>query len=328
MKKLFKISLIGTLLISIAVVLPSCKEKPTLPVVTTGSVSAITQTTAISGGNVTDDGGSVIIARGVHYHPEIYLPNSTDGETKDGTGMGIFTSNITGLESNTVYHIYAYATNCVGTTLGEEISFTTLKETVSDIDGNIYPVVTIKNHHWMAENLKTTRYRNGDIIGTTTPATLDITTEINPKYQWAYDGNENNVVVYGRLYTWYAINDSRNVCPIGWHVSSDAEWTDLVSGWPANLAAAYLREPGTTHWKNDIGASNSTGFTALPGGLRSLNQFENITDWGDWWCSTEFTSDVTQAIQRVMVSGDVYSTYVLSGVWPKSVGLSIRCVKD
>ena len=85
--------------------------------------------------------------------------------------------------------------------------------TIKDIDGNVYITVTIGTQVWMVENLKTTKYRNGDLIGTTTPATKDITNETTPKYQWAYNGNESNVDIYGRLYTWYAVTDSRNICP-------------------------------------------------------------------------------------------------------------------
>ena len=101
-------------------------------------------------------------------------------------------------------------------------------DSVKDIDGNVYRTITIGTQVWMAENLKTTKYRNGDLIGTTTPATLVIEGESTPKYQWAYDGNESNVATYGRLYTWYVATDSRNVCPIGWHVPTDAEWTTLT----------------------------------------------------------------------------------------------------
>src|SRR5262245_32163336 len=99
--------------------------------------------------------------------------------------------------------------------------------TVTDIDGNVYHTVNIGTQVWMLENLKTTKYRNGDLIETTTPATLDITSESTPKYQWAYNGEENNAATYGRLYTWYAATESRNVCPSGWHVPSDVEWTTL-----------------------------------------------------------------------------------------------------
>jgi uncharacterized protein (TIGR02145 family) len=105
---------------------------------------------------------------------------------------------------------------------------------MTDPDGNVYTSVTIGTQVWMVENLKTTKYRNGDLIGTTNPATLDISTEPTPKYQWAYEGNESNVVTYGRLYTWYAATDPRNVCPTGWHVPSDVEWTTLENYLIAN----------------------------------------------------------------------------------------------
>jgi len=142
---------------------------------------------------------------------------------------------------------------------------------ITDVDGNVYTSVTIGTQVWMVENLKTTKYSNGDLIGTTTPATLDISGESTPKYQWAYDGNESNVATYGRLYTWYAVTDIRGVCPIGWHVPTDAEWTTLsifLGG--DNVAGGKLKETGTTHWTTpNIEATNETDFTALPGGSRS-----------------------------------------------------------
>ena len=101
-------------------------------------------------------------------------------------------------------------------------------DSIKDIDGNIYPTVTIGTQIWMAENLKTARFSNGDLIGTTTPATLVIEEEDTPRYQWSYDGNESNVGEYGRMYTWYVAADKRNVCPSDWHVPTDAEWTVLT----------------------------------------------------------------------------------------------------
>ena len=103
------------------------------------------------------------------------------------------------------------------------------KLTVTDIDGNVYQTVTIGTQVWMKENLKVTKYCNGDVIGTTTPASLDISGEDTPKYQWAPNGDESNVAVYGRLYTWHAVTDSRNVCPTGWHLPDDAEWATLTT---------------------------------------------------------------------------------------------------
>ena len=137
---------------------------------------------------------------------------------------------------------------------------------VTDVDGNIYGKVIIGTQIWLTENLKTTKYRNGDLIGTTTPAELNIYDEVTPKYQWAYNGNEDKVATYGRLYTWYVITDTRNICPTGWHVPSDAEWLTLenyLGGYA--IAGGKLKEIGTTHWVTpNYMATNETGFTALP----------------------------------------------------------------
>ena len=167
-----------------------------------------------------------------------------------------------------------------------------MEGTVTDIEGNVYKTIQIEiptgnsksiettqaiTQIWMAENLKTTKYSNGDLIGTTTPATLNIYNEAMPKYQWAYEGNENYVDTYGRLYTWWAVTDNRNVCPTGWHVPTDDEWTKLVvflggkdDGYGIwNAAGGKLKEAGTKHWSSpNTGAVNSLGFTALPGGYR------------------------------------------------------------
>ena len=111
--------------------------------------------------------------------------------------------------------------------------------TVTDIDGNVYQTVTIGKQVWMAEDLKTTRYRNGDLIGPTTPATLDINSESSPKYQWAYDGDEKNVATYGRLYTWYAVADGRNIAPVGIAVGERFHFVrEQTSAAPAATASA------------------------------------------------------------------------------------------
>jgi len=102
-------------------------------------------------------------------------------------------------------------------------------DTVTDIDGNVYKTVVIGTQTWLAENLKTTKYSNGNEIGTTTPATKIFAGVATPRYQWSYNFSESNVASYGRLYTWYVVNDSRGICPAGWQVPSDAEWKALTS---------------------------------------------------------------------------------------------------
>jgi len=206
---------------------------------------------------------------------------------------------------------------------------------MTDADGNVYTSVTIGTQVWMVENLKTTKFCNGDLIGTTNPPTLDIQTPYpsKPKYQWAYNGNESNVATYGRLYTWYAATDSRGVCPTGWHVPTDAEWHTLILNLDANaqpygiessIAGGKLKEAGTTHWSApNEGATNSSGFTAIPGGFRGYQgMFDQIDLLGYWWSSTEFSSD---PFYRYLIYDSSYvkrySTYTHNG-------FSIRCLKD
>lgn len=199
-------------------------------------------------------------------------------------------------------------------------------KTVTDIDGNVYKIVTIDTQVWMAENLKTTKYRNGNLIGTTSPPTLKISTESSPKYQWAYEGSESNVATYGRLYTWYAATDSRNVCPTGWHLPTDAEWTTLTTYLGgASVAGGQLKETGTTHWQSpNTHATNSSVFTALPSGdRRNDGPFYNIGDYGYWWSSTERNTNGAWVRYMTYDTSYVYSYYAY-----KTAGFSVRCLRD
>jgi uncharacterized protein (TIGR02145 family) len=186
--------------------------------------------------------------------------------------------------------------------------------------------VTIGTQVWMAKNLKTRRYLNGEKIVTTIPALLDITSELAPKYQWAYDVNELNVDAYGRLYTWYSITDPRGICPRGWHVPTDEEWNTLITyldGKP--YAGGNLKETGTSHWTTpNTGATNETDFTALPGGYRFYyGRFSDIGFSGFWWSSSE--SSDSSAYGRLISS---YNSQVPRLEFNKRDGLSVRCIKD
>ena len=200
-------------------------------------------------------------------------------------------------------------------------------QTVTDVDGNVYNTITIGTQVWMKENLKVTKYRNKDTIKTTKPATLDITAEGSPKYQWAFDGNESNVATYGCLYTWNALNDSRLLCPTGWHVPNDAEWTILETELGGSaIAAGKLKEAGTTHWDSpNTGADNSSGFTALPGGIRYLDGYFGLSgSSGFWWSSTTVSS--TNAWRWAMYSDNSILDRDPDGF--KGMGFSVRCIKD
>lgn len=300
-------------------------EGQVLAAVTTTSVSGITSTGAISGGNVTSDGNSTVTVRGVCWGTTT-SPTISGSHTNDGSGNGTFVSTIGSLTDGQTYFVRAYATNSVGTAYGNEISFIAKDPlTVDDIDGNTYNIVRIGTQLWMKENLKTTKYIDGSLIGTTTPATLDISGEATPKYQWAYDGNEANVATYGRLYTWYAVTDNLKICPVGWHVPSDAEWTTLTTFLGGeSVAGGKLKEVGTTHWAiPNAGATNETGFTALPGGWRNpFGTYGGISDFGSWWSSTE--DPTIGAYNRDMIyNGSSVGRNNLN----KQDGYSVRCVR-
>lgn len=197
---------------------------------------------------------------------------------------------------------------------------------VIDKDGNEYKTVTIGTQVWLAENLKTTKYLNGDLIGTTIPASLNITSESTPEYQWASGGNESNLGTYGRLYTWYAVTDSRKICPTGWHVPIDEEFAKLTKYLQGDtIAGKKLKETGTTHWASpNTGATNQSGFTALPGGYRGYEGgYYFIGYAGYWWSATE--SDASNAVYRGLYYNAVYDHDLSNS---KKVGFSVRCIKD
>lgn len=200
--------------------------------------------------------------------------------------------------------------------------------TVIDIDGNIYKTITIGKQVWMAENLKTIRYSNGDIIGTTCPDTLDYRPESEPKYQWAYNGNESNALIYGRLYTWYVVIDSRNVCPGGWHVPTDNEWEILIGYLGGEIAArGKLKEKGLAHWESpNSDATNESGFSALPSGSRwPEGSFVQLGYYTHFWSASERTNNKSYAYRRLLTfDGNNYECCHAK----KTIGWSVRCLKD
>jgi uncharacterized protein (TIGR02145 family) len=298
-----------------------------VPVLSTAAISTVTQTTAECGGNVTSDGGASVTARGVCWSMNP-TPTISDSKTTDGSGTGSFTSSITGLTAITPYYTRAYATNSVGTGYGNVVPFTTAapSNTVIDIDGNVYQTVTIGSQVWLAENLKVTHYRNGDSI----PHVTD-----GPSWSWlttgAYcnlDNNDTtNVATYGRLYNWYAVDDSRNIAPTGYHVASDSEWQALVNylGGDA-IAGGKMKEAGFAHWISpNTGATNESGFSALPGGCRRSGDgsYHDIRALAYFWSSAESSSSYAWNRYLGYTTSEVgRSDYVMQ------YGLSVRCVRD
>ena len=178
------------------------------------------------------------------------IQQSHNSKTTDGSGTGTFTSSITGLTAGTTYYVRAYATNSAGTGYGNDISFTTQQGgvgNVTDDDGNVYHSVTIGTQVWMVENLKTTKYNDGTSIPLVTDAT-DWHNLLTPGYCWNNNDEATYKATYGALYNWYTVNTG-NLCPTGWHVPGDAEWTTLTTYLGGeDVAGGKLKEVGITHW--------------------------------------------------------------------------------
>jgi uncharacterized protein (TIGR02145 family) len=310
-------------------------------------VSNISSTSVFTGGNITNDGGSTVTHRGIAWS---LSPNPTtaDNASLNGSGLGSYVSQLTGLMSNTTYYIRAYAINSAGTVYGNELSFTTTSGladylnpnlnygTVTDYDGNTYATIVIGTQEWMAENLRTTSYSNGDPIPNVTNSIL--WSDLSSGAWRYYNENSNNNIPYGKLYNWFVTVDTRNVCPSGWHVPSDEEWSTLINhldpnangGMNTNNVGVKLKSTGTQYWlAPNSGVTNSSGFSALPGGYLGAgtglpNVFYEIRESGYWWTSTGIWQD-DSALYRDL-------NYYVNGIYRnyqnKIFGFSIRCVKD
>jgi uncharacterized protein (TIGR02145 family) len=199
-----------------------------------------------------------------------------------------------------------------------------VQEKVKDIEGNVYNTVKIGNQTWMVKNLKATKYNDGTSIPLVTDgaAWAALTT---PGYCW-YDNEASSFKPsYGALYNGYAVSTGK-LCPTGWHVPSDEEWTTLTT-WLGgeSFAGDKLKETGTSFWVSpNTGATNESGYTALPGGLRYFDGlFHDFGFSGYWWSSTEYST--TRAYFR-------YMDYEYDNVFRfnnlKKIGFSVRCLRD
>jgi uncharacterized protein (TIGR02145 family) len=303
-------------------------------------IGNITATSAVSGGTISNSGGTTITHRGICLNTSPN-PTTADSAIENGAGTGSFTINLDFLLPNTTYYVRAFAINSAGTAYGNELSFTTsTSNTIISsnpgagvtFNGYTYSSIVLGNgQEWMAENLKTTVYANGDPIPNVTDSLQWLTTTSGA---WAYyDDNSAFNNPYGKLYNFYTVIDSRNVCPSGWHVPSQVEWETLVNYLGGtSLAGGALKETSTSYWFSpNTGATNSIGFNAVGGGIKIFNgiggdqwgcQFKN--DYGHMWSSTP-ALNVTQGMA-------IYPKYdnsnaPISGT-EKNNGFSVRCLKN
>ena len=318
------------------------------PTVTTTAASSITGTTAVTGGNVTSDGGIPVTERGICYNTT-GSPTMADNVITSGSGTGSFTTNMTGLSGTTTYYVRAYAINALDTAYGTVESFTTpfaCGSKIKDYDQNEYNTVLIGTQCWMQENLRTTHYANGTSITLGNGATSTTT-----YYRYSPNGNSSNVSTYGYLYSWYAMMNGasssssnpsgvQGVCPTGWHVPSNAEWTQLTnyissqSQYWCGSNSTYIAKAtaSTSGWTststtacaigNNFSTNNATGLNIVPAG-RCSTSYSDFGTVAWFWTTTVESSSVSYAIKF-----NYADPYITVSTGTHYWGRSVRCLKD
>jgi len=302
----------------------------TKPEVETANVINPTTNSAQCGGNVIDEGNGTVTARGVCWNttgnPSI---ENCIGHTNEGGGSGSFVSNIDGLNEGTNYFVVAYATNEKGTGYGEVKSFETKDLTpcdgqnIIDYSGQVYNLVEIGYQCWFKENLN---------IGTRINGSQDQQNNGTIE-KYCYNDNESYCDEYGGLYQWdeamqYVTSQgAQGICPDGWHIPTDGEWDELVGYLGGSgVAGGKMKEAGYAHWNSpNTGATNSSGFTGLPGGRRgySSGSFGHLGNYGRFWSSTESGGSTAWRRHLSCNNDDVHRNS-----YYKTYGFSVRCVQD
>lgn len=328
--KTLKIKLVNNVLFIVFLtgLLSSCdKEEDNikLPSLTTVETTDFLQSIAVCGGVISSDGGNSIINRGVCWSTA-QNPTITDSKTVDGSGDGSFSSEITGLIPNTKYYVRAYATNSKGTEYGNEISFTTLKpfpepgSTVKDYDNNTYHPLVIGRQVWLIENLRTTHYNNGHPI-------IQAAGNYDDGGCWDYNNNLETSNIYGKLYNYFAVTDSRGICPVGYRIPTEEDWKILAEYLGGeSIAGGKLKSAGQDYWKSpNNGATNESGFSALGAGFREIDAtFQALGYTAYFWSST---APAESFFAKSFVLGNEMKGCAITEAH-KRTGFPVRCIME
>jgi uncharacterized protein (TIGR02145 family) len=248
--------------------------------------------------------------------------NFNPSATADNGSCLIVGSSCDDGNANTFNDVVNAQCQCSGNTLINGLYY--IGNGVTDVDGSFYPSIVINGQEWMQKNLAVTKYRNGDPIATglTNTQWQNTTTGAYAVY---LDQAANNTT-YGKLYNWYAMTDSRGVCPTGWHVPSEPEWF-VLENYLGGIFEAGAKMKTTTGWTApNMGATNSSGFTGLPGGYRLVNgTYNHLVSFGYFWTTTPYELEANFTWYHALKYDD---TIIFRSQFPKRAGMSIRCLKD
>jgi uncharacterized protein (TIGR02145 family) len=293
------------------------------PAVTTKEIMNSGTFIITSGGDIVETGGGLVSHVGVCWSTN-HSPTISDPKTDDNLISSTFYSNPYGLQPGTTYYIRAYAINIVGAGYGDERTIVMPEASVYDPDGNPYSSIAIGTQEWTVENLRTTRYANGESIIYISNQTDWYNTTTGA---WTYHEFDSQFEIpYGKLYNWVAAADTRNICPDGWHVPGDDEWNILIEFLGgADVAGGKLKESGIAHWiSTNSESTNSSGFTALPaGGTSGIYGSFPVNAVARFWSSTS-SSDEDASCYAL----SDHDFQITQGVFSKIYGFSVRCIKD
>jgi len=314
------------------------------PVVNTMAISDTSATSATAGGEITSDGGSPILERGVVWSLNQNPTIENSQRTKDSIGVGKYNSTITGLNSETIYYIRAYAKNTFGVSYGNQLQFKTkafyrIGNGVKDLDGYTYKTVVIGKQEWMAENLRTRKFQNGDTIEEINDILLwrSQSGTMNKKLRGVVNGESQNFEKYGFIYNYRAISDNRKLCPVGFHVPSLQEWSELENYIGKDSAAFKLKaSSGWGKGVSSIGAfdyngDNKSGFSALPGGTRwYTGDNQGLGSTMFWTSSPPLIPTSTAGYQSLAESIQFDGSKLILTTFSSDEfrGYPVRCIKD
>jgi len=353
MKKFITIPFV--LLMAIFCSLTSCTTIDVSSVASTGELSEVTTTSAKCSGSVLSSTSSAVIDCGICWSTTTN-PTINGNAASSLKNSGNYICTLSDLIPDISYHVRAYAVTADGTEYGNTILLTTPNETgtlpstlnadlnygkVTDIEGNEYHTIVVGTQTWMVENLRVTKFRNGEIIPIVTDNTKWLKLKTAALCTYNNNTEANSIRKFGRLYNYFAVKDAKNLAPIGWHVATSTDWDELDNYLKNNLGVSkslaqaiasktdwaesqFLGATGALDPETYMIVNNTSGLAALPCGIRAdYGQFTSVGVYCAWWVPNEV--DGNNVGFRSLTN---YGASVGKNYYNQAFGLSVRCVKD